>query len=201
MSSALKESPAAFPRAVGEAGRWAMDGAADRTQLLSVWCQQWNNGVQWRLSQWKTWGSDVGFVSSLSNISPLQSFPQCLTIMVCSRQTVNEGLSPRDRIHTTYTRERKCYWLTKDAHQVHPIRVLRVMFAVNMSMFNIRRIILCYIYHCMVRLLNSTRFFFVEGWCWSSITGLKHCRPLIGQTELLPARHGTSCTNLPFLNS
>lgn len=36
MSSVLREGPAAFPRAVGEAGRWAMDGAADRTRLLSV---------------------------------------------------------------------------------------------------------------------------------------------------------------------
>lgn len=36
MSGALRESPAAFPRAVGEAGRWTRDGAADGVQLPSV---------------------------------------------------------------------------------------------------------------------------------------------------------------------
>lgn len=57
----------------------------------------------------KMWGSDVGFVISLSNVSPLQSFPLCLTITDLQQAdrerlvSVNEGLSPRDRMHTTYT--------------------------------------------------------------------------------------------------
>lgn len=75
----------------------------------------------------KMWESDVGFVISLSNISPLQSFPHCLTIMGLQQAdrerlvTVNEGLSPRDRIHTTYTWRGNATDSPKDAHQVHPI--------------------------------------------------------------------------------
>lgn len=89
MSYALRErSRAAFPCAVGEAGRWAMDGTADRTQLLSVWRQQWNNGTQWRLSERKNVGEQRGI--SLSNIPPLSSLLQCLNLLQSDRE---RGLS------------------------------------------------------------------------------------------------------------
>lgn len=72
MRSALRKSPAAFPRAVGEAGQWAKDGAADRTRLPSVWCQRCTmeavtvGGVK---KKNKTWERSVGFVIPLSDIS------------------------------------------------------------------------------------------------------------------------------------
>ena len=65
------------------------------------------------------WGSDVGFVIPLSNTAPIRS-PSSLfdNHGFYSRQTererererlvaVNEGLSPRDRKHTTYTRRER----------------------------------------------------------------------------------------------
>lgn len=62
MSSSPKREPCCIsPHAVGEAGRWAMDGAADRMQVLSVWRQQWNNSAQWRLSERKRGGATWDF--------------------------------------------------------------------------------------------------------------------------------------------
>lgn len=110
MSRALRRSTATFPRAVGEVGRWAMDVAVDRTLLPAVWWQWWNNSVQRRLSSWRCGGAmwDLWFLcQTLLRYSPS---PHCLTIVGLQQADrerlggVNEGLSPRDRKHTTYTR-------------------------------------------------------------------------------------------------
>lgn len=106
MSYALRErSRAAFPRAVGEAGRWAMDGTADRTQLLSVWRQQWNNGTQWRLSERKRGGATWDFSVKHPSTFVFASVFEFTAVRQGERLvSVNEGLSPRHRIHsTTYT--------------------------------------------------------------------------------------------------
>lgn len=116
--AALLESPAAFPRAVGEAARWAMDGAADRTQPLSVWMPAMKQRCTIEAVTVKAWGSDVGFVISLSNSLSLSVWQSG----IYSRQT-EKGSSVLMKAYlpdTEYTlpthREETCYWLTKDLH-------------------------------------------------------------------------------------
>jgi len=150
MSGALRESHAFQPRAAGEAGRWAMDGAADRTQLLSVWRQQWDGRAQWRLSRWKRGGATWDLWL------PCQTSLRCSLFSSCVWQswiydgqteplvTVGEGLSPSGRMPTTSTRRGDA----PNSHQVNPITVqtggfeeLFLMCLVNMSMFTIRILI------------------------------------------------------------
>lgn len=101
MSGALRQSPDALPRSVGDAGD------ADRTCLCAVWRQQRNNrGCQSR---------DVGEHRGICDSSVkrrLSTPPHCLTIIGLQQPDteslvrVNEGLSPRDRKHYLHT-ERK----------------------------------------------------------------------------------------------
>lgn len=89
----------------------------------------------------KTWGSNVGFVISLSNISALYSLSlSVMDLQQADRErlvSVNEGLSPKDRIHTTYT-WRGNMPLTHQrptpstSNHGPNYRLLRVMFAINM---------------------------------------------------------------------
>lgn len=124
MRSSFRE-PCRIPPRHGGGGLWAMDGAADRTQLLSVWMPAMKQRCTIKAVTVKTWGSlmwDLWF--SLSGSLPLSVWQSG----ICIRQTgwrlvsLNESLSPGDRVHTTYTHGKKtCYWLMKDSHKVHLI--------------------------------------------------------------------------------